>query len=344
MLSTVSSTIEATGSRQSLDSEQLAQFLKASADALRLNILRVLQHDSFSVQELCQIFSLKQSAMSHHLKVLAAAELVTTRREGNTIFYRRKVFAHDHPFAILQQALVNNIDICEQSEYLQAGILAVEETRTQSSNGFFFENADKFREQQDLIASFEQYADSVETLLNAVPLSGTQSAIEIGPGDGSFLPVLSAQFEAVTALDTSAAMLEQAQQLVTEQQLNNVALVLGDSAAAIAEQQKADCIVINMVLHHVASPAEIFNDARHLLKAGGALIITDLCHHDQAWAKEACGDVWLGFEPEDLTYWANNAGLDEGQSIYLAQRNGFRIQIRHFYLSQHIIKPEEPRK
>jgi ArsR family transcriptional regulator len=313
-----------------IDSEQLAQFLKASADALRLNILRVLQHDSFSVQELCQIFSLKQSAMSHHLKVLAAADLVTTRREGNTIFYRRKVFAHDHPFAALQQSLVNNIDSCTQSDHLQTGIHAVEQSRTQSSNGFFLENADKFRKQQDLIASFEQYAESVETLLKAVPTPAKQQAIEIGPGDGAFLHVLASNFEQVAAFDTAAAMLAQAEKTVSEQQLNNVQLSLGGTDVALKQKLSADCVVVNMVLHHIASPADIFTDCAKLLKSQGALLITDLCHHDQAWAKEACGDVWLGFEPEDLSYWAANAGFEEGQAIYLAQRNGFRIQIRHF--------------
>ncbi|MGB2272587.1 MAG: ArsR/SmtB family transcription factor, partial [Pseudomonadales bacterium] len=67
----------------------LERLLKASADHLRLEILQVLQHDSFGVLELCNLFDIKQSAMSHHLKVLSNAGLVTTRREGNAIFYRR---------------------------------------------------------------------------------------------------------------------------------------------------------------------------------------------------------------------------------------------------------------
>jgi len=31
-----------------------------------------------------------------------------------------------------------------------------------------------------------------------------------------------------------------------------------------------------------------------------------------------------------LTRWALSAGLVEGNSLYLAQRNGFRIQLRQF--------------
>ena len=32
---------------------------------------------------------------------------------------------------------------------------------------------------------------------------------------------------------------------------------------------------------------------------GGVLLVTELCRHHQDWVKDACGDVWLGFEPAD---------------------------------------------
>jgi hypothetical protein len=55
-----------------------------------------------------------------------------------------------------------------------------------------------------------------------------------------------------------------------------------------------------------------------------------LCAHDQAWARESCGDLWLGFAPEDLTRWATEAQLKEEQTQFLALRNGFQIQFRTF--------------
>ena len=69
--------------------DELAALCKAGGDPLRLNVLRALSNDSFGVLELAQIFAIGQSGMSHHLKVLALAGLVATRREGNAIFYRR---------------------------------------------------------------------------------------------------------------------------------------------------------------------------------------------------------------------------------------------------------------
>ena len=59
-------------------------------------------------------------------------------------------------------------------------------------------------------------------------------------------------------------------------------------------------------------------------------VITDLCAHDQDWVKQSCGDLWLGFDPSEITGWAETAGLTEGNSLFLSQRNGFRIQLRQF--------------
>ena len=66
------------------------------------------------------------------------------------------------------------------------------------------------------------------------------------------------------------------------------------------------------------------------LAPGGVVLVTDLCQHDQAWARENCGDLWLGFDPQDLTAWATETGLVDIASVYLAQRNGFQIQVRLF--------------
>ena len=125
-------------------------------------------------------------------------------------------------------------------------------------------------------------------------------------------------------------MLEKSQSLASKQALTNIRFFHGDTRAAVKEGLGADCITINMVLHHTPSPAEVFVDLGKLLNPGGALLVTDLCRHDQDWAKESCGDQWLGFEPEDLTEWAGQAGLSEGQSQYLALKNGFKVQLRHF--------------
>jgi ubiquinone/menaquinone biosynthesis C-methylase UbiE len=308
---------------------EAAHLCKASGDPLRLQILRVLRQDSFGVLELCSIFECRQPAMSHHLKVLAAAGLVASRREGNTIFYRRTT-APAPQFAALQASIYSTIDQLELPATLSDGLARLHTERERSSLEFFSQNADKFRAQQDLIASYDQYADTVAEALRCAPLSRHSLALEIGPGDGAFLGILSPAFEQVVALDNAASMLDQARQLAATAELGNIRFIHGDTRHQALHGLQADCIVVNMVLHHTPSPAEIFLDLARCLAPKGVLLITDLCHHDQGWAREACGDLWLGFQPEDLQAWAAAAGLAEITSLYLAQRNGFQIQVRLF--------------
>ncbi len=309
-------------------SDALAALCKASGDELRLNVLRALASDSFGVLELAQIFDVGQSGMSHHLKVLAQAELVATRREGNAIFYRRALPDSLRLGGRLHAALLEEVDELALAEDVQARIAQVQQRRAATSQDFFLRVEEKFRAQQDLIAGLPQYRESLLALLDNLSFAPSASALEVGPGDGGFLPDLARRFAQVTALDNSPTMLELARQVCEREGLDNVNLQLADALGATDVQ--ADCVVLNMVLHHFSDPALALRLLAKRVAAGGSLLITELCSHDQSWARDACGDLWLGFEQDELARWANAAGLAPGDSLYVGLRNGFQIQVRHF--------------
>ncbi|MGY4525357.1 ArsR/SmtB family transcription factor [Pseudomonas sp. UBA4617] len=308
--------------------EALAALCKASGDELRLNVLRALANDSFGVLELAQIFDVGQSGMSHHLKVLAQAELVATRREGNAVFYRRALPDSLRLGGRLHAALLEEVDELALPPEVQARIAQVQQRRAATSQDFFQRVEEKFRAQQDLIAGLPQYRESLLALLDKLNFDPAASALEVGPGDGGFLPDLARRFARVTALDNSPTMLELARQVCERERLSNVNLQLADALGAT--DVEADCVVLNMVLHHFSDPALALRQLAKRVKAGGSLLVTELCSHDQGWAREACGDLWLGFEQDDLARWATAAGLFPGDSLYVGLRNGFQIQVRHF--------------
>jgi DNA-binding transcriptional ArsR family regulator len=62
--------------------------LKGLANESRLMIMCVLSEGEVSVGQLNQRIKLSQSALSQHLAVLREQELVQTRRESQTIYYR----------------------------------------------------------------------------------------------------------------------------------------------------------------------------------------------------------------------------------------------------------------
>lgn len=310
----------------------LASLLKAAGDPLRLEILSVLQTGAYGVLELTELFELKQSGMSHHLKVLATAGLVTTRREGNSIFYRLALSNAQDTNQTVQHALNQQLKLLKISNIRQNKIADIRERRMAISQAFFAKHTNKFREQQDLIAEYHQYADSAVDLMLNANLPSSTSALEIGPGEGEFLTELATRFKQVYALDNSSEMLACSEALIEKEQLSNVQCILGDTTTALDHNIQVDCIVCNMVLHHVPSPENIFNDVAKLLKPGGTFVITDLCHHDQSWAQDSCGDLWLGFDSSELTHWAEQAGLIARDSLYSGLRNGFHIQAHRFDL------------
>lgn len=306
----------------------LATRLKAVADELRLTVLQVLGQSSFGVLELCEILDVRQSGLSHHLKVLSRAGWVETRREGTAIFYRRALPGLDDA---LHLALLEQVDSTALPAEVAARLEAVQDRRAQRSRDYF----DRLRDEatgpgRELIADYPQYAEVSAQLLRRAQPGGGELAVEIGPGDGQFLAELAPRYQRLMGYDSSAAMLEAAQRTLDERGVANASLQCGEWPGVAPDEAAADALVLNMVLHHMPAPADSLRAAARRLKVGGVMLVTELCEHDQHWAHDSCGDVWLGFDEQELLSWAARAGLEPLECQYLAQRNGFQVQVRTF--------------
>ncbi|MDK1023143.1 MAG: metalloregulator ArsR/SmtB family transcription factor [Gammaproteobacteria bacterium] len=323
--------------QSAVNPDGLLSFCKASAEFLRLEILRVLSVDSFGVMELCRIFDIQQPGISHHLKILANAELLVTRREGNSIFYRRSLISAEDPLNALRHSLFDSIDRISLRREVHERIALVHRERAKHSQAFFTKNADKFKENQNSIVSFDQYSGCIQDLLNNEHIPRKAVAMEVGPGEGELLKQLSRQFDVLYALDTSVEMLNKAKRQFDHSIKKNIFFICGDMELAIQKQIRVDLIILNMVLHHLPSPAEAFSQARRLMHDNGYLLIVDLSSHDQDWVRDNCGDLWLGFDTNDLDDWAAIHELNRSQSLYLGLRNGFQIQMALFRVKQNDI-------
>jgi ArsR family transcriptional regulator len=330
LTSTLTATPTTDLKKVSSNTERLALKLKACGDALRLQILQVLKYDTFGVLELTQIFETKQSGMSHHLKVINTAGLVEAQREGNAIFYRRCFTLNDE----LEQQCNNHVfamvDALPLPQSVDAGIETIRAQRARQSQAFFERNASRFAEQAELISDHEQYAKASFDLVRQALPNPDHCVLELGPGEGRFLKPLAIHYDQVIGVDTSESMLKTARQYCVSEGLDNVELLLGDSRQFALLDVPIDAVVMNMVLHHVPAPAEIFKDTSNLLNTGGILVVCDLSHHNQDWTKQNCGDLWLGFESQELVSWAERAHLLLDESVFVGLRNGFQIQLHRF--------------
>ena len=63
------------------------EFLRSLSNPHRLLILCQLSQGEKSVSELCDVLNLRQPTLSQHLARLRSEGLVSTRRDGTTIYY-----------------------------------------------------------------------------------------------------------------------------------------------------------------------------------------------------------------------------------------------------------------
>ncbi|MEX0618146.1 MAG: metalloregulator ArsR/SmtB family transcription factor, partial [Pseudohongiellaceae bacterium] len=215
--------------------EVLTLLCKALADSLRLEILRLLRNESFGVMEICHILDIRQSALSHHLKILATAGLVSTRREGNSIFYRRPLLTDDDSLKQFKQQVFETVDRLPLGTRVLQQMKVIQRERSQLSLDFFNRNADKFREKQGLVTEYSQYAGSLQDLIGGLGLADESSVLEVGPGEGELLLRLAQSFRKLIALDNSSEMLERARGTIRGAKLNHVRFIHGDTRTAIRQ-------------------------------------------------------------------------------------------------------------
>ncbi len=317
---------------QSTGPDEVVAIAFAAGDPRRAAILRALQHDSFAASELSQLLDMAQTALSHHLRILREAGLVVSRREGNSLYYRRDQ-SSAQPF---KSALFAALDESDLREDLVSGIDQLHAAREHQVERFFRSNADALKSQRMLISETRTYAPSLEELWQ--PSAGRKArALEIGPGDGEILSLLARDFGSVTAVDQVARMLEPVRQTFAR---NRHVTFVEQEYTRFRSREHFDAVVAAMVLHHFPSPRTFFTQTSKLLADNGRLFIAELERHEHEWVREACGDLWLGFDAAELDHWAGTSGLTPGPRQFLAQKNGFSIQILTYSYSS--TKKEQP--
>lgn len=68
--------------------DRCAGYLKALGDPVRLQIVRLLQAGPLNVTDIAEILELELANVSHHLRVLFHAQLVTIQKEGKFSYYQ----------------------------------------------------------------------------------------------------------------------------------------------------------------------------------------------------------------------------------------------------------------
>ena len=94
------------GNRSPVDAEQFQRIAKALADPRRFEILEhIAQQAEVGCRRLCGCFPVRQATISHHLKELASAGLVESRRDGQFVYYRTRPAVLDEYMSELRRRM-----------------------------------------------------------------------------------------------------------------------------------------------------------------------------------------------------------------------------------------------
>ncbi|WP_051602956.1 class I SAM-dependent DNA methyltransferase [Simplicispira psychrophila] len=167
----------------------------------------------------------------------------------------------------------------------------------------------------------QQLASVPARLLAQVPLHADDHVLDFGAGTGLLSTAIAPQVAQVTALDTSAAML----QVLHEKGFANITTRQQDIFAGLPERYNV--VVSCMAMHHVANTAALLQAFADALHRGGRIALVDLVTEDGSFHgdNEAKGVQHFGFAPAALQALAEQAGVTDIAFSHLQEmqhRNG----------------------
>lgn len=278
---------------------ELLLYAKALADETRIRLAALLNEYELNVGEAVRILDMGQSRVSRHLKILADAGLVVSRRDGLWTFYSAAPRGRERLFLDGLTPFFDKDAIFETDR--RAARRAVAE-RTLSTRRFFDAVAPQWDDlSREILGDFE-LGPKVKAHLKACG-----AAADLGCGAGSLLPVLAEKADTVIGVDHSTRMLEAARERFADNP--GISLRIGELEHLPLRDGEVDCALMSMTLHHLSSPGDGLAEAARALAPGGTLLVADFDRHDKEDLRRRHGDRRLGFDAGELAELLAKAGF-----------------------------------
>jgi SAM-dependent methyltransferase len=278
--------------------------LTALSDATRSRMLLILERHELTVSELCAVLQLPQSTVSRHLKTLADASWVTSRRDGTSRYYTLALDERDahtrRLWSLLREQIASTAGADQDARRLK-GVLGRRQTKSEE---FFASAAGQWdRLRRELFGG--------ASALHALPalVDPRWTVGDLGCGTGETSAALAPFVAQTIAVDRSGDMLQAARRRVRD--MANVDVRRGELEALPIAEGELDAAVMILVLHHVPDPAAVLQEAARTLKPRGRFVLCDMLPHDREAYKQQMGHVWLGFGDDQLRRLLGGAGFED---------------------------------
>jgi ArsR family transcriptional regulator len=278
--------------------------LSVVTDAFRARTLAALSgRQELTVSELCNVLQLPQSTVSRHLKLLADAGWVTSRRDGTSRYYSLPLDEFDASQRQLWALIHDQVARTAEAQQDQARLRSVVAERRSKSEEFFSSAAGQWdRLRADLFGRYS-HLPPLLALLDPSWVVG-----DLGCGTGQVSEALAPFVGRVVAVDTSGKMLEAATARLAP--FPNVETRPGTLERLPLDDAELDVGLLVLVLHHTADPSRVLIEAARVIRPGGRLLVADVLPHGHDEYRRTMGHVWLGFAERQVERLLAAAGFE----------------------------------
>jgi ubiquinone/menaquinone biosynthesis C-methylase UbiE len=273
------------------------------ADPLRCRMLLVLERHELTVSELCTVLQLPQSTVSRHLKTLADAAWVTSRRDGTSRYYSSAIDELDAGAQRLWPLIREQVGGTTAAGHDERRLKSVIARRRSKSEEFFSSASGQWDHLREELFGTTFHLHALLALIDGEARVG-----DLGCGTGQLSALVAPYVREVLAVDGSPDMLDAARARLKD--YRNIELRTGSLEALPVDHDQLDIAMLGLVLHHVPDPVMVLSEAGRVLRAGGRVLIIDMLPHDRAEYQQQMGHVWLGFPEPQMRKMLLAAGFD----------------------------------
>jgi SAM-dependent methyltransferase len=271
-------------------------------DLARWRLLALLENEELGVGELARILQIPQSTASRHLKALLEGGWIARRSEGPSGLYRLAGTTMPAEARTIWEMARSAVAVHPEAAQDRVRLTSVLADRRVDSRSFFGRLGGEWSEVRRQL-----FGERITALALLELLDPDWVVADLGCGTGEASQLLAPCVGRVIAVDREKSMLDAARKRLAGHRhvefrqggLEDLPLKAGEVHAA----------VMMLVLHHVADPAAVLQEARRVLRRAGALLVVDMAPHDRRALAASMGHVHMGFAETAMRQLGKAAGL-----------------------------------
>jgi ubiquinone/menaquinone biosynthesis C-methylase UbiE len=135
---------------------------------------------------------------------------------------------------------------------------------------------EQFSRQAVAFAAMPGHSNAMQLLIEMSAVSGEDQVLDVACGPGLVACAFATQARQVTGIDITPGMIEQAQRLQGEQQLENLTWQVGNVLPLPFPEASFSIVLTRYSLHHFLNPGGVLAEMVRVCRPGGRVLVADV--------------------------------------------------------------------